>query len=45
MTDENQSITKEDARQGTRIAGMPSTLGFGIVIALLGMVILLAIFI
>ncbi|MEQ8299367.1 MAG: hypothetical protein RH945_02370 [Hyphomonas sp.] len=44
MNHEETKITKEEARQGQRILGMPSTLAASIAIALVGMVILLAIF-
>jgi len=44
MENEEKNITKEDARQGQRILGMPSTLAVSLALALVGMAILLAIF-
>ena len=43
MTEENKIIEQDEARQGRRILGMPSTLGYGMLIALIGMVVLFAI--
>jgi hypothetical protein len=44
MDHEDKTITKEDARQGQRILGMPTTLAASMALALVGMVILVAIF-
>jgi hypothetical protein len=44
MEHEEKTITKEEARQGQRILGMPSTLVASLALALVGMAILLAIF-
>jgi|DeeseametaMP1893_FD_contig_31_848779_length_873_multi_5_in_0_out_0_1 hypothetical protein len=44
MPEDETTIKKEEARQGQRISGMTKTLGFGIVLALVGMIILLALF-
>lgn len=44
MEHEEKTITEEDARQGQRILGMPTTLIASLVLALVGMAILLAIF-
>lgn len=44
MEHEEKNISKDDARQGQRILGMPSTLVASLVLALVGMAVLLAIF-
>tara|TARA_R110001606_G_scaffold97388_1_gene215232 strand:- start:270 stop:407 length:138 start_codon:yes stop_codon:yes gene_type:complete len=44
MPEDETTIKKEEARQGQRIMGMPTTLAIGVILALVGMLILLAVF-
>lgn len=44
MPEHETTIKKDEARQGQRIMGMPTTLAVGIILALIGMVVLLALF-
>ena len=44
MSEDETTIKKEEARQGQRIMGMPSTLAIGVILVLVGMLVLLAVF-